>query len=104
MSHHVQDELLEAAASVLLCKIKAELHRQYFAILADEYKDLAKRDLVAICVWFIHGRVIKERICLRRGYHRRSWRSFAHLNWILLSVSGSGCPEIKIPESHLCTL
>ena len=55
MNHHVQDELLETAASVLLCKIKAELHGQYFAILADEYKDLAKRELVAVCVRFIHG-------------------------------------------------
>ena len=42
MNHHIQDELLEAAASVLLRKIKAELHGLYFAILADEYKDLAK--------------------------------------------------------------
>lgn len=61
MSHQVQDELLEAAASILLRKIKAELHGQYFAILADEYKDLAKRELVAVCVRFIHGGVIKER-------------------------------------------
>lgn len=38
MSHHIQDELLEAAASILLRKIKTELHGQYFAILADEYK------------------------------------------------------------------
>ena len=60
MNHHIQDELLEAAASVLLRKIKAELHGLYFAILADEYKDLAKWDLVAVCVWFIHGGVINE--------------------------------------------
>lgn len=32
MSHHIQDVLLEAAALMLLRKIKAELHEQYFAI------------------------------------------------------------------------
>lgn len=37
------------------------MHGQYFAILADEYKDLAKCELVAVCVRFIHGGVIKER-------------------------------------------
>ncbi|KAL7381304.1 hypothetical protein ABVT39_003601 [Epinephelus coioides] len=61
MSHQVQNELLEAAASILLRKIKAELHGQYFAIFTDKHKDLAKRELVAVCVRFIHGGVIKER-------------------------------------------
>lgn len=63
ISHQVQDELLEAAALLLLCKIKAELYEQpaYFAIIADEYKDQSKRELVAVCIRFIHRGVIKER-------------------------------------------
>ena len=60
-SHHIQDELLQAAASVLLGKIKDELKGQYFAILADEYKDISKRELVAVCIRFMAGGLIKER-------------------------------------------
>lgn len=63
MSHHIQDELLEAAKTLLHQKIKSELHEQstYYAILGDKYKDTSKRELVAICVRFVHGGVIKER-------------------------------------------
>ena len=50
MSHHVQDELHEAAAAVLLRKIKAELHRQYFAILAAVLFLAAILDLVLVLV------------------------------------------------------
>ena len=32
-----------------------------FAILGDEYKDQSKRELVAVCLRYIHGGVIKER-------------------------------------------
>ncbi len=64
MSHHIQDELLEAAASLILRKIKTEMQEQprptYFAILADEFKDVSKRELVAVCVRFIHSGTIKE--------------------------------------------
>ncbi len=64
MSHHIQDELLEAAASLLLRKIKTEMQEQprptYFAILADEFKDVSKRELVVVCVRFIHSGTIKE--------------------------------------------
>ena len=47
MSPDIQNNLLEAAASLLLQKIKAEMHAQtdtYYAVLADEYKDLSKKD------------------------------------------------------------
>lgn len=36
--YHIQDELLEAAASTVLRKIKVEMHGKYFAILADDIK------------------------------------------------------------------
>ncbi|CAK6969183.1 zinc finger MYM-type protein 1-like, partial [Scomber scombrus] len=45
-------------------KTKTEMQEQprptYFAILADEFKDVSKRELVAVCVRFIHCGTIKE--------------------------------------------
>lgn len=64
MSAKIQNELLESAASLLLRKIKAELRESpvtYYAILADEYKDMSKRELVAVCIRYIHAGTIKER-------------------------------------------
>eukprot|EP00064_Thunnus_orientalis_P001800 superscaffoldBa00000123_g1803 len=53
MSPDVQNELLESAASLLLCKIKAEVRETpgtYYALMADEYKGESKRELIAVCV------------------------------------------------------
>lgn len=53
MSPEIQNELLECAASLLLCRIKDEVHSApstYFAILADEYKDQSKQELIAVCI------------------------------------------------------
>ncbi len=54
MSSDIQNEFkTETAESLLLWKIKAELQTQtdtYCAILADEYKDLLKKELIAVCV------------------------------------------------------
>ena len=62
MSPEIQNELLECAASLLLRNIKKEVHESsHFAILGDEYKDQSKRELVAVCLRYIHGGVIKER-------------------------------------------
>lgn len=63
MSPDVQNELLESAASLLLRKIKAEIREPgtYYALMADEYKDESKRELVAVCVRYINGGKIKER-------------------------------------------
>ena len=33
----------------------------YYAILADECKDLSKRELVAVCVRYLHNGTLKER-------------------------------------------
>ncbi len=48
---------------MLLQKIRQELHvpNTYYAILADEYKDVAKQELVAVCVRYFHAGVITER-------------------------------------------
>ena len=64
MSPDIQYELLESAASVLLRKIKAEVCEvpgTFYALMADEYKDEPKRELVAVCVRYIHAGKIKER-------------------------------------------
>ncbi len=47
----------------VLQKIRQELHvpNTYYAILADEYKDVSKQELVAVCVRYFHAGVIKER-------------------------------------------
>lgn len=64
MSPDMQNELLMSAASLLLRKIKDEVHETsgtYYALMADEYKDASKRELVAVCIRYIHAEKIKER-------------------------------------------
>ncbi len=48
---------------MLLQKIRQELHvpNTYYAIPADEYKDMSKQELVAVCVRYFHAGVFKER-------------------------------------------
>ncbi|CAM4564238.1 unnamed protein product [Lepidochelys olivacea] len=61
VSPDIQNELLEAAASLLLCKIRKELHEAlntYYAIPADECKDFSKHELIAVCVRYLHTGVI----------------------------------------------
>uniref|UniRef100_A0A673LF96 TTF-type domain-containing protein n=1 Tax=Sinocyclocheilus rhinocerous TaxID=307959 RepID=A0A673LF96_9TELE len=63
-SPNIQNEMLEIAALLNLCKIKADLHDEtdtYYAILADECKDLSKKELVAVCIRYIHKGQLKER-------------------------------------------
>ncbi|KAK9961766.1 hypothetical protein ABG768_007166, partial [Culter alburnus] len=64
MSSDMQNELLEAAASFLLQKIKAELNETpytYFALIADKYKDKSKQELIAVCIRYVHRGMLKER-------------------------------------------
>lgn len=64
MSSDIQNDLLEAAGSLLLRKIRSELQMTpgtYYAIMADECKDLSKRELVAVCIRYLHGGLVKER-------------------------------------------
>lgn len=53
MSSDTQNDLLESAASLLLLKIRTELHatpNTYYAIMADECNDLSKKEIVAVCI------------------------------------------------------
>lgn len=63
-SPNIQNKILEIAASLILRKIKTDLHDEtdtYYAILADECKDLSKKELVAVCIRYIHKGQLKER-------------------------------------------
>lgn len=95
MSPDIQNELLECAASLLLRKIKKELHEStYFAILADEYKDESKSrrgpsDLLTRLIW------------LQRGYRKESLKCynlwiFTHLfAWLFVLMVHQWCWETK---------
>lgn len=64
LHHDIQNDILEIAASLLIKKIKADLHDEpdtYYAILADECKDLSKRELVAVCIRYLHSGTLRER-------------------------------------------
>lgn len=63
LSPEVQNDLLEAAATLLLRNIKSEINNNsaFYAIIADEYKDQAKRELLAVCIRYIHNGIITER-------------------------------------------
>lgn len=64
LHHSIQNEILEIAALLLVKKIKADLHDEpdtYYAILADECKDLSKRELVAVCIRYLNNGTLKER-------------------------------------------
>ncbi|KAJ4926584.1 hypothetical protein JOQ06_014334 [Pogonophryne albipinna] len=63
-SPDIQNEILQIAASLLIRKIKTELHDEtdsFYAMLADECKDVSKRELVAVCIRYMHKGMIKER-------------------------------------------
>ena len=80
LSSDIQNELLESAANLLLQKIKTDVHtasdaaeleaegnnnlnlsNHYYAILADECKDESKKELVAVCLRYVNGGMVKER-------------------------------------------
>ncbi|KAJ4935952.1 hypothetical protein JOQ06_017477 [Pogonophryne albipinna] len=53
----IQNEILQIATSLLIRKMKMELHDEtdtFYAILADECKDVSKRELVAVCIRYMH--------------------------------------------------
>ncbi|KAL0172924.1 hypothetical protein M9458_033235, partial [Cirrhinus mrigala] len=64
LSHDIQNEVLNAASTLLLRRIKKELHESegtFYAILADECKDTSKKELVAVCLRYVYKGVVKER-------------------------------------------
>ena len=51
--------------NILLCKIKSVLNENtetYYAFIANQYKDQAKSEFVAICIWYIHQGIIKRAV------------------------------------------
>lgn len=64
-SQDIQNDLMDAAASLLLRQIKQELHNTkntYYAVLADECSDQSKRQLVAVSLRYLCGGSIRERV------------------------------------------
>lgn len=64
MSPDIQNEILEIATSLIIWKMKTELQEEtgtYYTILADECKDLSKRELVPVCLRYIHKGLLMER-------------------------------------------
>lgn len=64
LSHDIQNDLLNAASTLLLRCIKKELHGSegtFYAILADECKDISKKELVAVCLRYVYMGSVKER-------------------------------------------
>lgn len=61
----IQNDLMDAAASLLLRQIKRELHdakNTHYSILADECSDQSKRLLMAICLRYLYRGSIRERV------------------------------------------
>ncbi|XDV11447.1 hypothetical protein PO909_000385 [Leuciscus waleckii] len=62
LSHEILNDLLDAACTLLLRRIKRELHEgSFYAILADECKDVSKKQLVAVCFRYVHMGTLRER-------------------------------------------
>ncbi|CAK6975900.1 zinc finger MYM-type 1-like protein [Scomber scombrus] len=63
-SHDIQNDLLNAASTLLLRRMKKELHGSegtFYAILADECKDISKKELVAVCLRYVYMGSVRER-------------------------------------------
>jgi hypothetical protein len=61
-SPETQNDLLEAAASLLLRKIRDDVSKaKYFAILADECKDQSKREIIGVSLRYVSNGLVKER-------------------------------------------
>jgi hypothetical protein len=62
--HDIQNDLLNAASTLLLRRMKKELHGSegtFYAILADECKDVSKKELVAVCLRYVYMGSVRER-------------------------------------------
>ena len=56
LSAEIQNDLLSAATSVLLSCIKKEVHEaRYYAIIADEMKDVSKKELLGVSLRYVVG-------------------------------------------------
>ncbi|KAK0136977.1 Zinc finger MYM-type protein 1 [Merluccius polli] len=62
LSRDIENYLFDAACTLLLRWIKRELHvGSFYAILADECKDVSKKQLVAVCLRYVHMGTVRER-------------------------------------------
>ena len=62
MSKDSQNELLQAAAEVIVKQIVAEIQQAgMFSIIADEARDCSHSEQLSICLRYVHETAIKER-------------------------------------------
>ena len=58
----IQNELIDASAQAVLCKIKDDLSKAgYWAPMVDEMRDCSCKEQMAICIRYYHGSTINER-------------------------------------------
>ena len=58
----IQNELIDASAQAILCKIKDDLSEAvYWAPMVDEMRDCSCKELMAICIRYYHSNTINER-------------------------------------------
>ena len=62
LSPDIQNDLLEASKQEMLQRIKQEVHAaQYYSILADEVKDVSKKELLGVSLRYLHDGTLRER-------------------------------------------
>ena len=62
LGHHIQDELIQIMADTVLSSITAELQEaSFYTIIADETKDISKREQLSIVLKYVYDGIVHER-------------------------------------------
>ena len=68
--HSIQDVLVRIMADVILSEITKEVsNSKYYSIIADETKDLSKKEQISIVLRYLHNKIHEEFI----GFPTQSW-------------------------------
>lgn len=86
LGHAIQNELLAVMARMVMEKIQAEIHEaKYYTIIADETKDISKKEQLSIVLRYVHQGRIHERFV---GYiHATQLNATALSEYILQIIS-----------------
>ncbi|XP_065573744.1 zinc finger MYM-type protein 1-like [Artemia franciscana] len=89
MSHEYQNDYIEVIGNEIKSSIAKEVREaKYFAVLADETKDLSKKEQLAILVRYVHDLKIKERAI--GCYHMRKVDAESLADFIYNEIKGIG--------------
>ena len=62
LGHHIQNELIQIMADMVLSSITAEVKDScYFTLIADETKDVSKREQLSIVLRYVYKGIVHER-------------------------------------------